>query len=282
MRLLKGAEVSEKIQQEVKADLEKRSQKGLRAPHLSVILVGSNPASEVYVSLKQKMCQKLGITSTIHRLADSATTSEVGSLIQKLNVDSSVDAILMQLPLPSGLQERELLEMIDPKKDVDCLTQQNLGKMITGTASIYPCTPSGILEMLKHYEISVEGKKAAVIGRSLIVGTPLFHMLTKANATVTLFHSKSKNTADELKKFDLVFVAIGKANHFKYSQFKPDAYVIDVGINRLETGLVGDVLDDMKENSQLAGASPVPGGVGKMTIAMLMKNTVTLANQTAK
>lgn len=282
MRLLKGAEVSEKIQQEVKADLEKRSQKGLRAPHLSVILVGSNPASEVYVSLKQKMCQKLGITSTIHRLEDSATTAEVGSLIKELNLDTNVDAILMQLPLPNGLPDRRLLEMIDPKKDVDCLTQQNLGQVITGTALIYPCTPSGIMEMLKHYQIPLEGKKAAVIGRSLIVGAPLFHMLNKANATVTLFHSKSKNVAEELKNFDLVFVAIGKANQFKYSQFKSNAYVIDVGINRLETGLVGDVLDDMKEDSHLSGASPVPGGVGKMTIAMLMKNTVTLASQAVK
>lgn len=275
MLLLKGAEVSQKIQNEIKSALAIRSEQGRRAPHLSVILVGHDPASQIYVSLKEKMCKKLGIQSSIHRLDSNIEFSELKKIITNLNQDPNIDAILVQLPLPKHLNARDVLECIDPRKDVDCLTEKNLGRIISGQADLYPCTPAGIIEMLKHYQISLSGKNVAVIGRSLIVGTPLFHMLNKENATVTLFHSKSQNVKAQLKNFDLVCVAIGKPNQFKYSDFKKDAFVIDVGINRLDTGLVGDVLNDQCED--LAGASPVPGGVGLMTIAMLMKNTLTLA-----
>jgi len=278
MIVLKGTPVSQKIQTEIEAEIAQWKNQGIPLPHLSVILVGADPASRIYVQRKQEMCKKLGFSSEVIKLDEKTTQSDLTNIILKLNQNSKVDGILIQLPLPNHINTRDVLECIDEAKDVDCLTERNLGKLLTDRAIIKPCTPSGIIEMFKFYGIELGGKNIAVIGRSLIVGTPLMHLLLKENASVSIFHSKSENISQQLKNFDIVCVAVGKAKIFKYSQFKKDAVIIDVGMNRSLTGLSGDVDNDSGEKPNLLkAASPVPGGVGLMTIAMLMKNTLTLA-----
>ncbi len=279
MIVLKGAPVSQKIQAEIESELSSWKAKGIALPHLSVILVGNDPASEIYVQRKQEMCKKLGFSSEVIKLDGKTTQDELKTIILGLNQNSKVDGILVQLPLPAHINARDVLESIDAGKDVDCLTEKNLGKLLTDRALIKPCTPSGIIEMFKFYGIDLRGKNIAVVGRSLIVGTPLMHLLLKENASVSIFHSKSENISQQLKNFDIVCVAVGRAKIFKYSQFKKDAVIIDVGMNRSIEGLSGDVQNDSSETpNQLKAASPVPGGVGLMTIAMLMKNTLTLAS----
>lgn len=279
MIVLKGAPVSQKIQAEIESELSSWKAKGIALPHLSVILVGNDPASEIYVQRKQEMCKKLGFSSEVIKLDGKTTQDELKTIILGLNQNSKVDGILVQLPLPAHINARDVLESIDAGKDVDCLTEKNLGKLLTDRALIKPCTPSGIIEMFKFYGIDLRGKNIAVVGRSLIVGTPLMHLLLKENASVSIFHSKSENISQQLKNFDIVCVAVGRAKIFKYSQFKKDAVIIDVGMNRSIEGLSGDVQNDSAETpNQLKAASPVPGGVGLMTIAMLMKNTLTLAS----
>ena len=276
--VLKGAPVSKKIQTEIESELAAWRTQGIQLPHLSVILVGSDPASEIYVQRKQEMCKKLGFSSEVIKLDEKTSEIELKNIILKLNQNSKVDGILVQLPLPAHMNTRDVLESIEAGKDVDCLTERNLGKLLTDRAIIKPCTPSGIIEMFKFYGIDLRGKNIAVVGRSLIVGTPLMHLLLKENASVSIFHSKSENISQQLKNFDIVCVAVGRAKIFKYSQFKKDAVIIDVGMNRSLEGLSGDVHNDSPETpNQLKAASPVPGGVGLMTIAMLMKNTLTLA-----
>lgn len=278
MIILKGAPVSQKIQTEIESELTQWRAQGLVMPHLSVVLVGNDPASEIYVERKQQMCKKLGFTSEVIKLDEKTTQPDLQKIIQGLNQNSKVDGILVQLPLPAHLNTRDVLETIDAGKDVDCLTERNLGKILTDRALIKPCTPSGIIEMFKFYRIDLRGKNIAVVGRSLIVGTPLMHLLLKENASVSIFHSKSENISQQLKNFDIVCVAVGRAKIFKYSQFKKDAVIIDVGMNRSLDGLSGDVHNDSDvATNPLKAASPVPGGVGLMTIAMLMKNTLTLA-----
>lgn len=278
-RLL-GAPVSQKTQNDIGSELLVFKQKNWALPKLTVVLVGDDPASQVYVGHKEKMCQKLGFGSEILRLDLNISESDLINVIEKLNGDQSVDAILIQLPLPKHLNERKILEVISPDKDADCLTEKNLGKLLTGTSTVLPCTPSGIIEILKHYKIPLTAKKVAVIGRSLIVGTPLFHLLNKENATVTVFHSKSENMNSEIKNFDIVCVAAGRMNLFKASDFKTGAVVIDVGIHRHDGKLFGDV--DFSLSQTLNSYTPVPGGVGPMTIAMLMKNTLSLAKKRRK
>jgi methylenetetrahydrofolate dehydrogenase (NADP+) / methenyltetrahydrofolate cyclohydrolase len=278
MIVLKGLPVSQKIQAEIEAEISHWKTQGTPLPHLSVILVGEDPASLIYVQRKQEMCKKLGFSSEVIKLGEKTTQSELQKIITDLNANSKVDGILVQLPLPNHINSRDALESIDAGKDVDCLTERNLGKLLTDRAIIKPCTPSGIIEMFKFYGIDLRGKNIAVVGRSLIVGTPLMHLLLKENASVSIFHSKSENISQQLKNFDIVCVAVGKAKIFKYSQFKKDAVIIDVGMNRSLEGLSGDVHNDSSDTAnQLKAASPVPGGVGLMTIAMLMKNTLTLA-----
>ncbi len=278
MIILKGAPVSQKIQADILQELAGWNLRKIKFPHLSVILVGEDPASSIYVTRKEDMCKKLGFSSEIIRVSTGISQRELQNIIIDLNKNSSVDGILVQLPLPVSISAREVLETIDPLKDVDCLTEKNLGKILTGHPLVQPCTPSGVMEMLKHYNISVQGKNVAIIGRSLIVGVPLIHLLLKENASVSVFHSKSEKIESQLKNFDIVCVAVGKSHAFKYSQFKHDAVVIDVGINRSSKGLTGDVLNDMTEGkNHIKAATPVPGGVGVMTIAMLMKNTLALA-----
>ncbi len=272
---LSGVAVSLKIQSEILAELSIWKEKKWIFPQLAVVLVGNDPASQIYVGHKEKICRALGFSSTVTQLDASVTEATLISGIQKLNTDDSIDAILIQLPLPKHINERRILEAISPDKDADCLTEKNLGKVFTGTSSVLPCTPSGVIEILKFYNIDMSGKNIAVVGRSLIVGMPLFHLLNKENATVTLFHSKSVNLFEQIKKFDVVCVAIGQAQYFKASDFKIRAVVVDIGIHRVADKLTGDV--NFTEVTNIAAYTPVPGGVGPMTIAMLVKNTMTLA-----
>lgn len=275
MKLLKGQPVSEKIQADIKAEIASWPSQGFALPHLTVILVGNDAASQVYVGHKARMCEALGFSSEVIRLDEKITEAQILAKIDELNQNPKVDGILVQLPLPKNIHERTVLEKISPLKDVDCLTKTNIGSMVVGDAIVKPCTPAGIIEILKFYDIKISGKKIAVIGRSQIVGTPLVHLLTQENATVTLFHSKSENLMQEIKNFEIVCVAIGKSEYFKSTDFKKGAIIIDVGIHRSEDHkLTGDVVKTPETDSWLSAQSPVPGGVGVTTIAMLMQNTL--------
>lgn len=274
MLQLKGKPVAECIYNQIKENLKERSKK----PHLAVILVGEDPASQVYVSHKQKACESLGFKSTMVKLSEKSTAAELSQKIDELNKDPGVDAILLQLPLPFHLDSKKMSDLIATGKDADGLTTASLGLMMAGRQIISSCTPSGIIEILKHYKISVAGKNVLVIGRSLIVGLPLFHLLIQENATVTVAHSKTENLKDLVKTFDFIFVAVGKPHFLKSTDFKKDAVVVDVGIHRQSSGLVGDV-DPAGAEGHLKALTPVPGGVGPMTIAMLMHNTYKLAEK---
>ena len=279
--LLKGKPVAEKIFADIKKDLTDWKKKAYRPPSLTVILVGDDPASQVYVGHKTKACHDLDFKSELIQLPQNISQDQLIQKITELNQNKSVDGILVQLPLPKAMNERIVLESIDAKKDVDCLTQTNIGAMVVGGSLVSPCTPSGIIEIFNYYKLPLQGKKIAVVGRSLIVGTPLVHLLTQQNATVTLFHSKSEDMMSEIKQFDIVCVAIGKAEYFKPQDFKKGAIVIDVGIHRKPNNtLVGDVAAG--DANWLSAQSPVPGGVGPTTIAMLMKNTYAVAWQNRK
>ncbi len=276
MTELKGKPVAEKVYAEISQNLSSWEQKEWAPPHLAVVLVGEDSASEVYVGNKQKACDQLGFKSTLIRLPKTSTENEIALTLRQLNSDQSVDAILLQLPLPANIDSKKMTEIINPEKDADGLTQASLGKLMAGQQIIASCTPAGIIEMMSFYKINLSAKKVAVIGRSLIVGLPLLHLLIQQNATVTLCHSKTENLKSLLAEMDIVFVAIGQPGFFKPTDFKKEAIIIDVGIHRLASGkLCGDVLQDSE--NWLAAATPVPGGVGPMTIAMLMKNTLTLA-----
>ena len=274
MLVLKGKPVADHIYSEIKL---KMVSVGARTPHLVVVLVGNDPASEVYVSHKQKGCESLGFKSTLIKLSVDATEAELEKTLRGLNEDSGVHGILLQLPLPKHLDAKKFTNMIAPEKDADGLTNASLGQLMAGQQLVAGCTPSGIIEMLKYYKLDVAGKNVLVVGRSLIVGLPMFHLLLQQNATVTVAHSQTSNLKELLKQFDFVVVAAGKAQFLKAQDFKKGAVVIDVGIHRTPAGLVGDV-DAFGASDHLHALSPVPGGVGPMTIAMLMQNTFKLAN----
>lgn len=273
--LLKGLPVSNKILSEVKAQADTLAPQLKHKIKLVVILVGEDPASEVYVSHKIKKCLELGFESEMVRLPSTVDQVSLIHRIHALNASSACHGILLQLPLTQHLDSRKIVNEIDPRKDVDGLTDHNIGGLVSGSSPIASCTPAGVIEILKFYELSVAKKKSLVIGRSLIVGMPLFHLLNKENSTVTVAHSHTPDLPTMIKDFEFVFVAAGKPHLFKADQFKPGAVVVDVGIHRLESGLTGDV--DFKCDHQLKAYTPVPGGVGPLTIAMLMKNTLTLA-----
>ena len=268
---LKGKPVAEHVFSGLKAQLQKTEVR----PHLAVILVGEDPASQVYVGHKQKACKELGFKSTLIKLNADVTEEKLTNTIRELNADQSVNGILLQLPLPQHLDAKKMTNLISPDKDADSLTYASLGRLAAGQQISSSCTPAGIIEILKHYKIDVSGKNVLVIGRSLIVGIPMFHLLTQKHATVTMAHSKTENLLDLVKKFDYVVVAVGKPHFIKASDFKKNAVVIDVGIHRTEEALVGDVNPEGAEEN-LQALTPVPGGVGPMTIAMLMQNTYNL------
>lgn len=277
MQILDGKIVAEQRQQALKERVGALTKQFGTSPGLAVVLVGDDKASQVYVGKKIKACQDLGIRSTEVRLPASATESQLKARIDALNSDSAVHAMLVQLPLPSGLDSRKAIAWILPSKDADCLTMENLGRLWAGEPRTLPCTPAGVMEILKYYEISVDGKNAVVVGRSQIVGKPMAHLLSQANATVTICHSKTKDLRAHLKNAEIVVVAAGKPEFLGADDFAPNAVVIDVGVHRIPNGektkLVGDVR--FKE-LKVRAASPVPGGVGPMTVTMLMENTVRL------
>lgn len=249
-------------------------------PHLAALLVGDDPASAVYVRNKQRACDKAGIRSTLHRLPAEITQDGLLALIQQLNNDSSVHGILVQLPLPRHIQEQVVLDAVTPLKDVDCFHPENVGRMVQGRPRFLPCTPHGVQQLLLTSGTQVAGAHAVVLGRSEIVGKPMAMMLVQrgeaANATVTVCHSRTEDLAQITRQADIIVAAIGKPRFVTADMVKPGAVIIDVGINRVDDKLVGDV--DYEPVAEIASAiTPVPGGVGPMTIAMLLQNTLTAA-----
>ena len=279
-QVINGKEVSENILAELKDLIQTFSS----SPGLAVILVGDNPASKAYIGMKKKACNDLGIKSFEFLLPKETTEEELSSLIESLNQRSEVNGILLQMPLPKGLNEQKMLELIDPDKDVDGFHPVNVGKLLIGLDSFKSCTPYGVIELLKRYEINTSGKHVVILGRSNIVGKPMAAMLVQncdgGNATVTICHSRTENLKTVTQTADILIAAIGKPNFVTEDMVKDDAVVIDVGINRVDDPetqkgykLVGDVdYDTVKDKT--SAITPVPGGVGPLTIAMLMTNTV--------
>lgn len=275
-KLLMGKEVSDRIKDEMKIQVENLKKEGIN-PGLAVILVGEDPASKVYVSNKKKACEYIGINSFEYKLPETTTEKELIDLIKKLNNDNSVSGILCQLPVPKHINEEAIINAIDPKKDVDAFHPVNVGKIMTGNYDFVPCTPAGVMELIKESGIDVCGKECVVVGRSNIVGKPMSMLLLHKNGTVTVCHSRTQNLKEKTKSADILVAAVGIPNFITGDMIKEGAVVIDVGINRIAPKtLVGDV--DFESAKEVAGAiTPVPGGVGPMTIAMLMKNTLKAA-----
>lgn len=284
-KILDGKTIAENVRLEVKEQVSKRVAEGKMVPGLATVLVGENPASQVYVRSKHKACQEAGINSYGHVLPADASQQEVETLVKKLNDDPTVHGILVQLPLPSGLDEERVLNMVSIEKDVDGFHPLNIGRLAQkGRDPLFiPCTPAGTMHLIEQVVPKIEGQNAVVLGRSNIVGMPVALLLVRANATVTICHSRTKDLPGVVSKADILVAAVGRAEMVKKDWVKPGAVVIDVGVNRVDDPtakrgyrLVGDVAFD--EVSEVAGViTPVPGGVGPMTIAMLMKNTLRAA-----
>lgn len=274
-QLIDGRLVSKKIYENLSDEILFLSKK----PCLAVIIVGEDPASRIYVNLKRKKAQELGIKSIVEQMPATTSQQELLDKIEQLNNDNEVNAILVQLPLPSHIDTKAVLEKINPLKDVDCFHPYNMGRIATGTKPyVYPCTPKGIIRLLEYYNIQPQGKHAVVIGRSNIVGRPVAQMLLNENATVTICHSKTANLAEITKTADILISAVGQKNLVKPDMVKEGVVVIDVGMNRTNEGkLCGDV-DFYGVESKASFITPVPGGVGPMTICSLMQNTFDLYN----
>lgn len=273
--LIDGRAVAKAFKEEIAEKTAQMIENGIH-PHLAVVLVGENPASQVYVRNKENGCIKAGIRSTVIRLEESCTQEELEKTVVSLNEDASVHGILVQLPLPKHLDEARVLRLIDPDKDVDGFHAMNSGRLMNGQPGFVPCTPLGVMKLLESYGINPAGKHAVVIGRSNIVGKPMAMLLLQANATVTVCHSRTQNLAEITRQADILVAAVGRANFVTADMVKPGAAVIDVGINRVDGKIVGDV--DFDAVSEVAGhITPVPGGVGQMTIAMLLVNTLDAA-----
>ena len=275
--LIDGKAIAAEIRKELKTRCEALVSKGVQ-PGLAVVLVGEDPASEIYVRNKEKACQKVGIASTVFRLPKETTEEALIERIQALNADPSIHGILLQLPLPQGMEEHKILQLIDPSKDVDGFHVYNMGALVTGNQGFLPCTPKGCMRLLEKTGIEIAGKDAVVVGRSNIVGKPMALLLLQKNATVTLCHSKTKNIGEHLRRADIVVAAVGKPEMITGDMIKPGAVVLDVGVNRVDGRVVGDVAFDSV--AEVAGyLTPVPGGVGPMTIAMLIENTLEAAER---
>lgn len=271
--IIDGKLVSKKIRENVFAEVAELKEQGI-FPKLAVILVGNNPASAVYVRNKEKACVETGIEPMQITMPEETTEAELLDLIGTLNEDTSVHGILVQLPLPRHINENKVIESIDPAKDVDAFTHESVGRIVEGKYTFLPCTPAGIMKLLEFYEVDIAGKECVVIGRSNIVGKPMALLLLNASGTVTVCHSKTRDLAEVTRRADILVVAIGKPAFVTADMVKEGAVVVDVGINRLDNGkLCGDVeFDGVSQKASLI--TPVPGGVGPMTITMLMKNTV--------
>ncbi|MBR3865390.1 MAG: bifunctional methylenetetrahydrofolate dehydrogenase/methenyltetrahydrofolate cyclohydrolase FolD [Clostridia bacterium] len=275
--LINGKQIAKETYAELKERTEALAEKGI-IPGLTVIIVGENPASMTYVASKEKKAAQLGWNSKVIRLEESISQAELIEVIEKLNADEGVDGILVQLPLPKHINELDVLEKIDPDKDVDGFHIVNSGRLFAGLDGFVPCTPKGIMKLIASTGVDVSGKNAVVLGRSLIVGKPIALLLTAENATVTICHSRTADLREHTLRADILVAAIGKPKFVTADMVKEGAVVIDVGINRTEEGLVGDV--DFESVKEKAGyITPVPGGVGPMTIAMLMENTVISAER---
>ncbi len=283
MQLLDGKIASQKIKDDLKNKILALKSTGIKLPHLAAILIGNNPASETYVASKVKNCNEIGITSSLFRFDASITEDELLKQISSLNDNTDIDGILVQLPLPANISEEKVINSILPEKDVDGFHPVNVGKMVLGLPTFISATPFGIMLLLQHYNIETSGKNVVVIGRSNIVGTPISILLSRnlpfGNATVTLCHSRTKNLEEICRQADLIIAAIGKPKFVKADMVKENAVVIDVGINRIKDetkksgyALVGDV-DFESVAPKCSHISPVPGGVGLMTIAALLTNT---------
>lgn len=279
--IINGQELATKLREEMKQDVNQLKEKGI-TPHLTVILIGDDPASHSYVNGKKKASSEVGISSHIIRMESTVTEEELLQKIAQLNADDSVHGILVQLPIPEHIDEQKIIEAIDPKKDVDGFHPINIGRMIVGQDAFLPCTPFGIIKMLQSKNIEIEGNHVVVIGRSNIVGKPMGQLLLNENATVTYCHSRTKDLKKYTKDADILIVAVGKEHVIDASFIKENAVVIDVGVNRTSDGkLTGDVdFEDVKKKA--AFLTPVPKGVGPMTITMLLANTIKAAKRVEK
>ena len=277
-KIIDGKQISSAVKEKIKEQVAMLKEKGINVG-LAVILVGDNPASKVYVANKKKACEDLGIKSFEYLLDADTTSEQLISLVEKLNNDPQVNGILCQLPLPSHLDEGEVIRAINPEKDVDAFHPVNVGKIMIGDFDFLPCTPAGVMEMLHFCNICVSGKECGVIGRSNIVGKPMSMLLLHENATVSVCHSRTVDLKNVTRRADILVSAVGKAGFVTADMVKPGAVVIDVGMNRNSQGkLCGDV-DYENVAPQCSAITPVPGGVGPMTIAMLMQNTLTAAKK---
>ena len=275
-RVIDGKAVAATVRERVKVDVAAYAEEAGRAPGLATVLVGDDPASEVYVNMKRKACEEAGIRSVHHGPEASVREGELLDLVSSLNEDDEVDGVLVQLPLPAHIDENAVVAAIDPGKDVDGLTPTSAGLLAHGAPGLVPCTPAGVMELLEHEGVELEGAEAVVVGRSKLVGVPVARLLLAANATVTTCHSRTRDLDAACRRADVLVAAVGVPRLLGAEAVKPGAVVIDVGVNRLEEGLVGDV--DYEAAAEVAAAiTPVPGGVGPMTIAMLLHNTLLAA-----
>ena len=278
--LMDGRAVSAAVRDKLALRVRELEARGVK-PHLAVVLVGEDPASQIYVRNKERACEKLGIRSTVLRLAAECTQQELEDAVRTLSADPQVHGILVQLPLPRHLDAAAVIALIDPRKDVDGFTPVNAGRLLNGEKGFVACTPGGVMEILRHYDVPICGRSAVVVGRSNIVGKPMALLLLAENATVTVCHSRTRNLAQVTRGADILVAAVGKAGFITADMVKPGAVVVDVGINRVNGAVVGDV--DFESVSEVAGfLTPVPGGVGQMTITMLLKNTLDAARMQAK
>ena len=281
MTLIDGKKLSKKIESNVAKEVEKLEAQGV-VPGLAVVLVGDDPASHTYVSMKEKSCKNVGFYSIVHKMPDTITQDEIIETLEMMNKNPRIDGILVQLPLPKHIDTTKILEVIDPAKDVDGFHPYNMGRVVENLDAFAPCTPVGVMEMFKEYNIDLEGKDVCVVGASNIVGKPMAALLLNENATVTITHIYTKDLASHTKKADIVIVGVGAPSLIKEDMIKEGAVVIDIGINRLESGkLVGDV-DFENVSKKCSYITPVPGGVGPMTIAMLLQNTLKSAKRRVK
>ncbi len=272
-QVLKGKEPSAAVLEEARKAVEKMDRK----PGMAIVLVGADPASEVYVKKKMEKAASIGIQATLKKLDESATEEEVLDLVRELNRDDDIDGFIVQAPLPKHIDFSKVLDAIDPEKDVDGWTPASMGKLVTGIKTFFPATPLGVMKMLEHYKVKIEGKNATVIGRSNVVGKPLALMLLAKNATVTVCHSRTKDLTEHTRNADILVAAVGKPGLVTADMVKEGAYVIDVGTTRVEGKLKGDV--DFDNVIKKAHCSPVPGGAGPMTVAMLISNVVKAAQR---
>lgn len=277
-RLIDGKAVASEVRERVAAEVAELVASGARAPALATVLVGEDPASQVYVASKHRACEQVGIRSVHHGLPADTPEAELLQLVKNLGDDSEVDGILVQLPLPDQIDSTRVVAAINPAKDVDGLTPINAGLLASGSPGLVPCTPAGVVELLDHAGIELEGSEAVVVGRSTLVGRPLAALLLARNSTVTIAHSRSRDLAAICRRADVLVAAVGYPRLIGAEHVKPGATVIDVGMNRTDEGLVGDV-DAAAVDGIASYLTPVPGGVGPMTIAMLLQNTLHAARR---